>query len=305
MPDTLNTVIDTLTPAPVPESVPESAPQPQAVAVVAPTADTEAQPPAPTAPWEMLRAEQAPMTAAESALYTTARVSYTQGIEPTPRTQTIATDSGVLLLLTATLLLVAFNFKHCYRLFKVLGQELVSVRRRNNVFDDTTTNETRVLIVLLFELWVCEGLIGYTWLTQQGFLRGGTQFLPVAAMVAVAMIFFLFQLVSYRVVGYVFTDHIGALQWVKGYNASQAFLGITLLVPALITLFYPMWLTPVLWVAFGLYLLARIVFIIKGFRIFYENFGSLLYFILYLCALEIIPVVVCVLGSIELSRHFH
>lgn len=256
------------------------------------------------APWEVCRIDDAPLTTADSAAYSAPRVSYTQGIEPTPRSQRIAHDSGVLVLLTATLLLVAFNFKHCYRLFKVLGQELVSVRRRNNVFDDTTTNETRVLIVLLLQLWVCEGLIGYTWLSQEGYLVGGAQLLSVGIMVGVAMLFFMFQLVAYRIVGYVFTDHVGAVQWVKGYDASQAFLGITLLVPALVTLFYPMWLTPMLWVAFGLYVLARILFIIKGFRIFYENFGSLFYFILYLCALEITPVVLFVFGSMELSRYF-
>lgn len=256
------------------------------------------------APWEVSRIDDAPLSAADSAAYSGPRMSYTQGVEPTPRSNRIANDSGVLVLLTATLMLVAFNFKHCYRLFKVLGQELVSVRRRNNVFDDTTTNETRVLLVLLLQLWVCEGLIGYTWLTQEGYLGGGAQLMAVGMMVGVAMLFFLFQLVAYRVVGYVFTDHVGAVQWVKGYDASQAFLGITLLVPALVTLFYPMWLTPMLWVALGLYILARILFIIKGFRIFYENIGSLFYFILYLCALEITPVVLFVLGSIELSRFF-
>lgn len=260
--------------------------------------------PLPTAPWEVSRSDEAPMTRAESARYTTGRISFAQGVEPTPLTQRIATDSGVLLLLTGMFLIVAFNFKHCYRLFKALGQDLVSVRRRANVFDDTTTSETRVLVVLLFQLWVCEGLIGHAWLTSQGYIPPGG-FVPVALMVGAAMLFFLFQLVAYRVVGYVFTDHVGAVQWVKGYDSSQAFLGITLLIPALMALFYPMWLTATLWVSAGLYALARVVFIIKGFRIFYVNFGSLFYFILYLCALEIIPVVIFVLGSVELSRYFH
>lgn len=278
----------------------------QSIAADTLTTDTaQVAKPMPTPPWEVSRAEEAPMTDAERAQYATGRVSFAQGVEPAPRSQSIATDSGVLMLLTGMFLVVAFNFKHCYRLFKVLGQELLSVRRRANVFDDTTTNETRVLVVLLFQLWVCEGLIGYMWLTSEGYIHTGARFVPVAIMVGVAMLFFLFQLVAYRVVGYVFTDHIGAVQWVKGYDSSQAFLGITLLIPALMALFYPMWLTSTLWVAASLYVLARIVFIIKGFRIFYVNFGSLFYFILYLCALEIIPVVIFVLGSIELSRYFH
>ncbi|MDE6061420.1 MAG: DUF4271 domain-containing protein, partial [Duncaniella sp.] len=37
------------------------------------------------------------------------------------------------------------------------------------------------------------------------------------------------------------------------------------------------------------YVLVRLIFIFKGFRLFYDNFGSLLYFILYLCTLEIVP----------------
>ncbi|MDE6853726.1 MAG: DUF4271 domain-containing protein, partial [Muribaculaceae bacterium] len=35
--------------------------------------------------------------------------------------------------------------------------------------------------------------------------------------------------------------------------------------------------------------ISRLLFIIKGLRIFYTGIGSLLYFILYLCTLEIIP----------------
>ncbi|MDE6240375.1 MAG: DUF4271 domain-containing protein, partial [Muribaculaceae bacterium] len=39
------------------------------------------------------------------------------------------------------------------------------------------------------------------------------------------------------------------------------------------------------------YLLFRLVFISNGFSIFYRNIFSLVYFILYLCTLEIIPLI--------------
>ncbi|MCH5320108.1 MAG: DUF4271 domain-containing protein, partial [Paramuribaculum sp.] len=44
--------------------------------------------------------------------------------------------------------------------------------------------------------------------------------------------------------------------------------------------------------AMVLYVLARIMFIVKGFRIFYTNSASIVYFILYLCSLEIVPVTI-------------
>lgn len=38
-----------------------------------------------------------------------------------------------------------------------------------------------------------------------------------------------------------------------------------------------------------IYLISRILFIYKGFKIFYRNILDLFYFIVYLCALEITP----------------
>ncbi|MBP3590263.1 MAG: DUF4271 domain-containing protein, partial [Muribaculaceae bacterium] len=48
-----------------------------------------------------------------------------------------------------------------------------------------------------------------------------------------------------------------------------------------------------------IYVSARLIFIIKGFKIFYNGFISLIYFILYLCTLEIVPLI-CI-GGIALD----
>ncbi|MDE6655263.1 MAG: DUF4271 domain-containing protein [Muribaculaceae bacterium] len=42
------------------------------------------------------------------------------------------------------------------------------------------------------------------------------------------------------------------------------------------------------------------MFIIKGFRIFYHKIWSLLYFILYLCTLEIVPLIILYLTALSL-----
>lgn len=53
-------------------------------------------------------------------------------------------------------------------------------------------------------------------------------------------------------------------------------------------------------VAAAAYIAARVTFIAKGFRLFYDNFLSLLYFILYFCTLEIAPVAALYLISINI-----
>ena len=59
---------------------------------------------------------------------------------------------------------------------------------------------------------------------------------------------------------------------------------------------------PMLWIGVIIYISCRIVFICKGFRIFFNNLVSLLYFILYLCSVEIVPVILSFTGAIFLCR---
>jgi hypothetical protein len=234
--------------------------------------------------------QDAPSSAAERAQCPSLSMSYMAGLAPQALPRNAATDSGVLTLLTVMFLLVAFNFKHCAKVIAKLGRDLLSTRRRANVFNDSTVNETRVLVVMLFQLWVGDGLLAYAANVSCG-AEFHDIFRTVAAYTAVAAAFYLAQLGIYRFVGYLFTDKVGAVQWVKGYNSSQAFLGAALLIPALVTLFYPGLTKAMVAVAAALYVVARVVFIAKGFRIFYHKIASLLYFILYLCALELIPII--------------
>jgi NhaC family Na+:H+ antiporter len=65
------------------------------------------------------------------------------------------------------------------------------------------------------------------------------------------------------------------------------------LLPVLVLLMlYPAHGKVLLAVAAALYFSARLIFIFKGFRIFYSNLSSILYFLLYLCAVEIVPLVI-------------
>ena len=102
--------------------------------------------------------------------------------------------------------------------------------------------------------------------------------------------YYIFQLAAYNTVGYIFTSTERRSAWIAGFNASQSMLGIALIIPVLLAVFYPAADKAVIVIAASLYFIARLLFIVKGFRIFFINFSSLLYFILYLCALEIIPV---------------
>lgn len=226
----------------------------------------------------------------------TGAVDYAEGLEAVPRHPLPGYDTGVMSLIIVTFLILAANFRHFKSYFKSVWNDLFSVRTRPNAFDDHTVGEDRVLWSLLILLCVCEGIIAYSALSTME-IATGNAFFTIGLLSLAAMVIYLFQLCSYQVVGYTFTTTVGRTQWVRGFNASQAMLGLALAVPALLSLFNPNISGELAIIGASFYLVARILFIIKGFRIFYDKIFSLFYFILYLCSLEIIPLLGCGRGA--------
>lgn len=245
----------------------------------------------------------APTSPADRELYSTHDPAWVSGIAGEPRPTSPGTDTGVISLVVLLLVLIGLNIRHVRRLFANVMQDLLSVRRRANAFDDHTAKESRTILILLLQLWVYEGILMFQWFSGgDAAAAAGGVFLPVLALSGVAMGFYIFQLVSCDIVGYVFTDRVNAGQLRRGLNASAVLLSVGLMLPALVSLFYPSTSRGMVWVAVVTYLLLRLAYIIKGFRIFYKNFPSLLYFILYLCTLEIIPLFVVYATAVTIYK---
>lgn len=225
------------------------------------------------------------------------------GIDGTPRPVGYGENSWLSTIIVAMLVVIALNFSHCRQLFKNFRQNLIGMRQRANVFDNRTANETRTLCIIIVLLCLSEGILLFSAAASAGIVMEQTRVLGMTMLLGVcALGYYLWQLAVYRAVGYAFADRDATRQWVAGFNASQTLLSMLLLVPALVALFYPGMTEIMLILAACCYILTRILFICKGFRIFYTNFGSLLYFILYLCALEITPLLILRRLSLSVLR---
>lgn len=221
---------------------------------------------------------------------TTTPAPFTCGKEPQSRINHPGHDSGIMIILSITFLLVAFNYSSYRRMLSTYSQSLWNVRRRANAFDDHTTNERSLIAILIFQLCVYAGILISAKINTIIPINSDKILVTTYSMMGLYGFYYIFQLISYSTVGWVFSDNAGLTQWIKGFNASHIFLGFALIIPTLISIFYPTTTGSMLTIAIILYVIARLMFIFKGFRIFYNNIYSLFYFILYLCTLEIIPV---------------
>ena len=217
--------------------------------------------------------------------------AYLSGNNPVARINHPGHDSGIMILITITFILISFTFNHYSRMLVTYGQDLWNVRRRVNAFNEHTTNEHYVIAILIFQLCVFAGILISAKINTLIPMNNEKITITTYAMMGVYGLYYLFQLATYSLVGYVFTDKINSSQWIKGFNASHIFLGFTLIIPTMVSIFYPTTTDTMVSLSIGLYVIARLTFIFKGFRIFYNKIYSLFYFILYLCTLEIIPVI--------------
>lgn len=228
---------------------------------------------------------------------------WTYGSEPAGIQLNLSHDPLVICLVLMLITAGMFNFTFCRKAFKSLAHDLWGVRERENVFDDAPSFEARTFLVLIFQLLVSESLLFYLWFATSGngidasYSEMNT---TLGLLLALSAVYYLFQLVAYAVVGWTFSDSGGCRLWLRGFIVSTGILGLILPVPAIVAMFYPE--ASIIMTATGAicFIISKIFFIFKGYRIFFHNFFSLVYFILYLCALEIIPVIIVYTQALSL-----
>ena len=218
------------------------------------------------------------------------------GAEAQPFTRSPLHDTPSMALLLAGMLAVALSYHKGYKYIENFFHYMFSTRRRENLFEDHTVNETGILTALIGNTCIVEGFLIFAAVRMLcPSLAPALQanvFPHIAIYCGIAVLFYVGQWLVYKVLGYTFSDKQGTKLWIDGFKATQAFLGLLLLPVLILLMLYPYHGKLLLSIAASLYLIARLVFIFKGFRIFYGNLSSILYFLLYLCAVEIVPLAI-------------
>ena len=215
-------------------------------------------------------------------------------VEP-PVAQRNRDSDGVSFILCGIFLLflvVALRFRNNIKYIVTMFHNLIETRTRQNVFDDTVRETS--LIVLLNILWcACAGIIGYcvfSYLSPAVSL-GHQRSIGMLWGMAIATVYTLFMWGAYESVGWVFSDKNKADLWVKGFSSSQALISPAFFLIALIAICQPGSGVGVGYAACLFFILGKLIFIWKGYRIFFNQISSWVLFLCYLCSLEIVPLI--------------
>lgn len=231
--------------------------------------------------------------------YKEATLVIPEGIDGLQKPETPSQNDSIFLILLCCLVLVATSFRKGTKLLFQLFSITNNNRNRINILNSSTVIESRLRFILLVQTFVMEG-IALTFfirylnpeLSHIGYFK---EILSIAVLTA---LYYNLQQLIYRILGSVFSDQNSTRQWLDNHILVNLSLGIILFPIIFCMIYLPGFLNIGLILVTISYILSRIIFIYKGIKIFLRDIYGILYFILYLCALEIIPLFLLYKGMI-------
>ncbi|MBP1676708.1 MAG: hypothetical protein H6Q20_1267 [Bacteroidetes bacterium] len=163
------------------------------------------------------------------------------------------------------------------------------VKERSSIFSKTTLNNSGSRFLLhVFSVGVLS-LYAYYYLFDAA---DGYHFKTYLIYLAITSAFFIFKYLLSRILGYVFLDNLSLKLALESYSNVIFYLSISLYPTLLLQIYGFEWINPyTLTIALILCLIACILIIIKLFQIFFRKFVASFYILLYLCTLEILPLI--------------
>ncbi len=213
----------------------------------------------------------------------------TEGLTPEPLPLTPANDPLLSALLWGAIILALVVFPFVVRLW---GKFVTSLTRHEDKLpaaERTLTDRlSQVAAILVFS--VMSGLLLYCVAYK---MRGGQLALePGAGVALVGASMFAAYLIQYfgcYVAGYAFSTSVDTQSWTRSLTLVTSMFAYWEILPALGAMYYPSLAYLMAWVALAIFVAFHMLLWVKCFRIFYDTPFSIVYFFLYLCTLETVP----------------
>ena len=198
-----------------------------------------------------------------------------------------------LLFVVALMMLVGVGLSGGGWILTTMKRMLTPWRERRSAFkQEVTVAGVWAVVLLLFQSFIVKSVAVYRGLDLfGGDLLAGVNPLVVFGLVFIALL--LFVLIKggiYRVTHLVFPGW-GFQAWVNKFYILMGLSGVIMFLPVLFFVFTPEWSKWALWVVGASIVLSSYIVFINLLRLFVKNKIGLLNYFLYLCAFEIMPLV--------------
>lgn len=192
-----------------------------------------------------------------------------------------------------TLIMIGFLKKTVPNYISTLFQSVVSDTKWNHISETLNLQNRKPGRILFFVYHITLPLVVYEYLASQGIsLMNYPNLTLFALVILAALLLYLLRFFGYWILGYIFETTNEMSQFLQASLIFTNIMGILLLPFGLLMPFINPEYYPLLFkLSASLFIIMYLYHILRGAKIILNSFLSLFYMFLYLCALEIVPVI--------------
>ena len=220
-----------------------------------------------------------------------------QGVAGDPVPYTVAGDNLFTALLLGCFVLTVIAVARLREFIVRQTRSFFRVQRGNTTEFSETSNELWVQLFLIVQTCLLASLCYFLYTcmdAHDAFLF--EQPVIIGIFAAIFLVYFLLKFVLYESVGWVFFDVKKNEQWGKSYLLLISFLGLLLFPLVLLLTYFDLSTESAVIYVIAVVVFVKILAFYRTYIIFFTQKGSYLKYILYFCALEIVPL--CALWGI-------
>jgi hypothetical protein len=217
-------------------------------------------------------------------------IRLTRGFIGTPHPSVPATESWVFIAILALFFLLVYAVSGSGSLIPETAKNFFQVKERSSIFSKATVNDFKIrLFIIFFSIGVISLFVFYQLHNPESPFR----FLQFCIVLAITFLFFGLKVLIFDLLGYVFFDTSSLKMGKEAYFNIVSFLGVTLFPLLIIQIYIPYNLNNIIEITCLIVcILGFILIIFKLFQIFFHKIVASFYILLYLCTLEILPLIV-------------
>jgi hypothetical protein len=201
-------------------------------------------------------------------------------------------NNGGFILFSICFFIIIRLLSYRHKLLLSMASRILRNKDRHNIFYETTSNGSLNKTLLCGQTILLISIILYCIATREQIfletsLAGMFKFLGISSLLLI--VYFIYKFLFYSFIGTIYFKKEDVQQWNDNFLSLICLSGIFLFFPALILFYVKQAHFICLYVIIFYFFSASFAVFYKIYALFFKGKDVLLYFILYLCAQEIIP----------------
>ena len=216
-------------------------------------------------------------------------IRLTRGFIGTPHPSVPQSESWVFIVLLALFFLLAYAVSNSGSLISETAKNFFQVKERSSIFSKATVNDFKIrLLIIIFSIGVISLFVFYQLHNPESPFR----LLQFCFVLAITFLFIGLKVLIFDLLGYVFIETSNLKMAKEAYFNIVSFLGMTLFPLLVVRIYIPYNLDNAIeTTSLIVCILGLILIIFKLFQIFFHKIVASFYILLYLCTLEILPLI--------------